>query len=431
MNLEKLIEQRQARIAVIGLGYVGLPLLLAFGQAGFEVFGFEVNERKVALLKRGFDPSLQKNNLLLKKLLNSNRLKLYSRPDILRKADVIIICVPTPLSHRRKPDLTYIREAVQYIKGNFKKGQLIILESTSYPGTTEEEILAPLASRNCRVGRDFFLAFSPERIDPGNKKFNLREIPKVVGGVTARCTRLGCGLYGCVFNRVYPASSAGTAEMEKLLENIFRSVNIALVNELAMLCRKMGLDIWEVIQLAATKPYGFMPFYPGPGLGGHCIPVDPFYLAWKAREYNFATKFIELAGEINTQMPDYVVSLVSEALSSVGKYFKNSSILVLGVTYKKDIPDTRESPALKILELLAEKGSRVAFHDPFVGELILDGRKYHRVSLKKLASFDCVLLVTDHSTYNPEWIYHRCQLLVDTRGVTRNLKDVHKKIIRL
>lgn len=429
MKLEDLIKKRTAKIAVIGLGYVGLPLVINFAKAGFTILGLDNNQKKINFLKKSFDPSLQKQNNELKKLINARKIFLTTSPSILKKAKVIIICVPTPLSPHREPDTSYIRNAVQQIKENFQKNQLIILESTSYPGTTEEEILPELGRPGLKVGRDFYLAFSPERIDPGNKDFTLKQIPKVVGGVTKTCTKLAELLYQTIFEKVYPASSPKVAEAEKLLENIFRSVNIALVNELAMLCRKMGIDVWEVVALAATKPYGFMPFYPGPGLGGHCIPVDPFYLTWKARQYDFATKFIELAGEINTQMPYYVVSLISEALSSRKIALTGAKILVLGVTYKRDVPDIRESPALKIIELLEKKRSRVFYHDSFVPAVTVKNKTYRSVKLKDLNQFHCLVLVTNHSCYDIKKIVRQSRLFVDTRGATGASKN--KKIFKL
>lgn len=428
--LKKKIQNRTAKIAVIGLGYVGLPLVVEFAKAGFQIYGYDTNLEKIKLLLKGFDPTAQKIDRDLKKLVTSGKIKLFTRAEFLKKAEIIIICVPTPLTRFREPDLWYIKNAVAKIQNNLRRGQFIILESTSYPGTTEEEILPKLEGKNFKVGQDFYLAFSPERIDPGNIKFSLNQIPKVVGGVTKNCTRLGVEVYQTIFEKVYPASSPKVAEMEKLLENIFRSVNIALVNELALLCRKMDLDIWEVIELAATKPYGFMPFYPGPGLGGHCIPVDPFYLTWKARQYDFATKFIELAGEINTQMPYFVVNLVLESLGRQKKSLNGAKILVLGITYKKDIPDTREAPALKIMELLAKNNVQVFYNDPFIPKITVAGKTYRSQGLRNFANFDCVLLVTNHSAYNLKKICRQSLAFVDTRGATRKIKN-HKKIIRL
>jgi len=428
------IMNRQAQIGVIGLGYVGLPLVIRFAEEGFSVVGFDVDSAKVQHINVGRSyiqhiPGAQLKALVRKKLLRAT--DDFSR---LRAMDAIIICVPTPLNEMREPDLQYIEKTAAMIAKHLRPGQLISLESTTYPGTTDE-ILLPLfeAGKRLRVGRDFFLVFSPEREDPGNRQFTTKTIPKVVGGTTPACCRLGRALYEQIIDHVVCVSSTRAAELTKLLENIYRCVNIALVNELKMLADRMGIDIWEVISASATKPFGFSPFYPGPGLGGHCIPIDPFYLSWKAREYDFTTKFIELAGEVNTSMPYYVVSRVIEALNSTGKSLKGARVLILGVAYKKDIDDDRESPSLKLVEILQSKGARVAYNDPLIPRL-KKTRKYHfklasqALSEKLLSDMDLVLIATDHSSYDYAWIARHARLIVDTRNAIKNPKRLKGKV---
>ena len=416
--LKKRIETRTARIAIVGLGYVGLPLAIELGNAGFVVTGIEENPKREAMVKKGENYVLPGDKELAK-LVNSQKLSAISNYDILNEIDVICICVPTPLTKNREPNITYIERVTNELVKRLHRGQLIILESTSYPGTTEEIVLPSLTATGLKVGVDFLLAFSPERIDPGNAKFHVNNIPKVVGGVTPQCTGTAELLYRAVTSEVYPASSPRVAEMEKLLENVFRSVNIALVNELAILCKKMEIDVWEVIKLASTKPYGFMPFYPGPGLGGHCIPIDPFYLTWKAHEYDLNTKFIELAGEINSQMPYHVVSLVIDALGSQKKCLNGSKVIVLGVAYKRDIEDWRTSPSIKVMEILEQKGVVVSYNDPHVPEISLGTRKLTSVNLESIADFDCAVICTDHSVYNIQTIVRDANLIVDTRNATK------------
>lgn len=434
-ELKSKIEQRQARVAVIGLGYVGLPLALLYSEQGFPVTGFDIDERKVSTLNAGGSyifritaPEIQR--------ARGQGLSATSDYSELRGMDAVIICVPTPLNEYHEPDLSYITGTAESIAPHLQAGQLVILESTTYPGTTEEVMIPILEKGNknglkasrgdAEDGKTFFVAFSPEREDPGNQTVARRDIPKVVGGLNQQASELACALYGSIFNRTVPVSSPAAAEMTKLLENIYRCVNIALVNELKLLSLRMGLDIWEVIEAASTKPFGFHPFYPGPGLGGHCIPVDPFYLSWKAKEWDFHTRFIELAGEINTNMPYHVLDSVAKALNQQKKAVNGSKILVLGVAYKKDIDDLRESPALTIIELLQKEGAQVLYNDPYFPE-VGRGRKYDLqmkcTPLENLGQYDCVLIVTDHSDYDYERIVRESKLVVDTRKATRGIKS--------
>jgi UDP-N-acetyl-D-glucosamine dehydrogenase len=434
-ELKTKIEQRQAQVGIIGLGYVGLPLALLYSESGFQVTGFDIDQRKVSTLNAGGSyifritaPEIQR--------ARSQGLSATSEYTQLSKMDAIIICVPTPLNEYHEPDLSYITGTAESIAPHLKPGQLVVLESTTYPGTTEE-VLIPILEKGNKLGlkaargassngNTFFVAFSPEREDPGNQTVARRDIPKVVGGLNAEASELSRALYGAIFNRTVPVSSPAAAEMTKLLENIYRCVNIALVNELKLLCLRMNLDIWEVIEAASTKPFGFHPFYPGPGLGGHCIPVDPFYLSWKAKEWDFSTRFIELAGEINTNMPYHVLDSVARALNQQRKALNGSKVLVLGVAYKKDIDDLRESPALTIIELLQKSGAAVSYNDPYFAE-VGRGRKYDLqmkcAPLENLGQFDCVLIVTDHSDYDYERIVRESRLVVDTRNATRGIKS--------
>ncbi|MEE9591085.1 MAG: nucleotide sugar dehydrogenase [Thermodesulfobacteriota bacterium] len=423
MELIDKIESKEAHIGIIGLGYVGLPIVLRFCEEGFTVIGFDVDHEKVKKINRGRSYIKHIPSGKIRSFVNGKPPTLISTSDmsLLSKVDVAIICVPTPLSAKREPDLSYVENTARDIARNLRPGQLISLESTTYPGTTEEVLLPLFEETGLKVGKDFFLVFSPEREDPGRKDFTTKTTPKVVGGVTKRCLEAGTALYSQVVDRVVAVSSPREAEMTKLLENIYRSVNIALVNELKVLCQRMGIDIWEVIEAAKTKPFGFTPFYPGPGLGGHCIPIDPFYLTWKAREYDFATRFIELAGEINTHMPYYVIQRVMEALNERGKALKGARVLVLGIAYKKDIDDMRESPSFHIIELLQKKGAMVDYNDPYVPKLPkLRGYNLSMDSVKLtedvLSSYDCVLIITDHSAYDYKWIVEHSRLIVDTRN---------------
>lgn len=417
------MSKRIETTAIIGLGYVGLPLLLEFCQSGLKVIGFDIDEKKVKSLNDGESYISYIGNETIKKYRVGDFFKATSDFNLLSEVNNIIITVPTPLDEHREPDLSFVSDTASVIARYLKKDQLIVLESTTYPGTTRDVILPVLESNGLQVGRDFYLAYSPERVDPNNRCFSAREIPKVVGGVTEGCLYRVIKLYKKVFNTVIPVSSVEAAEASKLLENIFRGVNIALVNEMKMLFDRMGIDVWEVVKASSTKPFGFMPFYPGPGLGGHCIPIDPFYLTWKAREYDFSTRFIELAGEINSQMPYYVVQKTVDALNKHGKSIKGARILVLGAAYKKDVDDIRESPAVKILTLLKDKGSNVTYHDPYIP--IIEGmRKYPDLIMKSvdlnnkiLEKQDCVLIVTDHSNVDYKLILEKSKLVIDTRNI--------------
>src|SRR5690242_5032011 len=430
-ELKQKIETRKAQVGVIGLGYVGLPLALLFSEQRFPVTGFDIDQRKVKTLEQGgsYIYRITPGEIQLARQQGFKATFDFSQ---LEQMDAVIICVPTPLNEYREPDLSYIVKTAEAIAPHVRSGQLIVLESTTYPGTTEEVLIPILernpgnlkAARNGSEAGDFYVAFSPEREDPGNDTVARHDIPKVVGGLDVQAAALASALYGSIFARTVPVSTPAAAEMTKLLENIYRCVNIALVNELELLCLRMGIDIWEVIAAASTKPFGFHPFYPGPGLGGHCIPVDPYYLSWKAKEFDFQTRFIELAGEVNTAMPYHVLASVAEALNRQKKALNGARVLVLGVAYKKDIDDLRESPSLTIIELLQKQGATVSYHDPyfpFVGK----GRRYDlqmkRAELDNFGQYDCVLIVTDHSDYDYARIVRESQLVVDTRNATRGI----------
>jgi UDP-N-acetyl-D-glucosamine dehydrogenase len=426
MALLDAIRNKTARVGIVGLGYVGLPLVQAFTASGFRVVGFDIDPEKVRQLTAGESyishiPSSQIAELLARGLFQPTTD--FAK---LREVDAIIICVPTPLTESREPDLTAVTGTAETIAANFRRGQLIILESTTYPGTTQDVVRPILERGGLRAGPDFHLAYSPEREDPGNPNYSARNIPKVIGGLDAESLELAAELYGQVVVQVVRVSSTQVAEACKILENTYRAVNIALVNELKMLFDRMGIDVWEVIGAASTKPFGFQPFYPGPGLGGHCIPIDPFYLTWIARQHNFATRFIELAGEINTQMPAYVVNRVAEFLNECGKPLKGSKILVLGVAYKPDVGDPRESPSFVVIEQLLARGSSVTYNDPHVPHL--PKMRRHSIQMDSqpltkelLASQDCVLILTSHSSYDWTWIVTYSPLIVDTRNATRNV----------
>ncbi|HUL36966.1 MAG TPA: nucleotide sugar dehydrogenase [Thermodesulfobacteriota bacterium] len=434
-QLTKKILQKKALIGIIGMGYVGLPLVLRFCEEDFRVLGFDVDSNKVATLKRGKSYLKSIPSSTISQWIRSGHLDVTHNFSLLGKPDCILICVPTPLTEKMEPDLQYIERTTEAIRQNLRKGQLIVLESTTYPGTTEELVLPKLESTGLKVGKDFFLAFSPEREDPGNKRFTTHQIPKVVAGVTSTCQRAATTLYGQIIKKVVAVSSPRVAELTKLLENIYRSVNIALVNELKMLADRMGIDIWEVIEAASTKPFGFSPFYPGPGMGGHCIPIDPYYLSWKAREYDFTTRFIFLAGEINVHVPYYVVAKVQDALNAKGKSIKGARILILGVAYKKDVDDARESPALAIMDLLQNKGAVILYHDPYIAALP-PFRKYNfklkssRLTKGLLQRIDAAVVVTDHSSIDYSWVVKQAPLVIDTRNVTKNMKRWKKKIVK-
>jgi UDP-N-acetyl-D-glucosamine dehydrogenase len=434
-QLKSKIQQRQAKVGIIGMGYVGLPLALLYSEQKFQVTGFDIDQRKVDTLAKGgsYIYRITTEEIQAAKAQGFTATSDYAQ---ITEMDAIIICVPTPLNEYHEPDLSFITDTTHSIAPHLRAGQLVILESTTYPGTTEE-VMVPILEKENKAGlkaargteiaaNEFFVAFSPEREDPGNTSVARRDIPKVIGGLNPRASELAGALYGAIFNRTVPVSSPAAAEMTKLLENIYRCVNIALVNELKLLCLRMGIDIWEVIGAASTKPFGFHPFYPGPGLGGHCIPVDPFYLSWKAKEWDFRTRFIELAGEINTNMPYHVLASVAGALNRHKKAINGAKVLVLGVAYKKDIDDLRESPALTIIELLQKDGAMVSYNDPYF-PFIGKGRKYDlqmkRAELNNLDQYDCVLIVTDHSDYDYKQIVQEAQLVVDTRNATRGIKS--------
>jgi UDP-N-acetyl-D-glucosamine dehydrogenase len=438
-NISK-INQRKARVGIIGLGYVGLPLALLFAEQKFAVTGFDIDKRKVDILTQGGSYIYRISSEEIK-AANARGFSATSDYAHIEEMDAILICVPTPLNQYHEPDLSYITDTTHAIAPHLQAGQLVVLESTTYPGTTEE-VMVPILEKENKLGlkaargdsdsqNEFFVAFSPEREDPGNTTVARRDIPKVVGGVNPQASQLAGALYGSIFHRTVPVSSPAAAEMTKLLENIYRCVNIALVNELKLLSLRMGIDIWEVIEAAATKPFGFHPFYPGPGLGGHCIPVDPFYLSWKAKEWDFRTRFIELAGEINVNMPYHVLASIGGALNQHKKSLNGSRVLILGVAYKKDIDDLRESPALTIIELLQQEGALVSYHDPYF-PFIGNGRKYDlqmkRSELEKLGEYDCVVIVTDHSDYDYRRIVAEARLVVDTRNATKGIAS--PKVLR-
>lgn len=418
------IKDKKAAIGIIGMGYVGLPLAVEFVKNGFKVIGIEQNPKRKESVNNGQNYISDVSDKELKEAVAQKRLKATEDFIELKKVDVISICVPTPLDKNKQPDISHVKSVTKQLCKYIRKGQLIVLESTTYPGTTEEIILPKLEASGLKVGKDFFLAFSPERVDPGNQKFKTKDIPKVVGGVTLKCTEIAKMLYSQIMPAIFTVSSPRVAEMEKLLENIFRSVNIALVNEMAILCKKMKIDIWEVIEAAKTKPYGFMPFYPGPGLGGHCIPLDPFYLSWKAKEYDMNTRFIELAGEINDRMPEYVVHLVQDGLNREEKSLKGAKILILGAAYKKDIDDWRESPSLKIIEILGNKGAIISYNDPLIPKIKVKGKIYSSINLnsKVLKQSDCVVIATNHSIYDYKQIVSFAPLIIDTRNSTMGLE---------
>jgi len=431
MDFFSLIKNKKAKVGIIGLGYVGLPTAIELAKTGFQVFGIDIKKQRVDLVNQGKSYIDDIDSKEVKKVIDSGKLKAFNNHNPLKKSDIVLICVPTPLDKNKVPDVSYIKSSTEEIAKSLHKGQLIILESSTYPGTTREVILPTLEKTGLKVGKDFFLAYSPERIDPGNKKYKLKDVSRVVGGITKKCTKLATQFYRSFLKaQVMPLSSPEAAEMTKILENTFRLVNISMINELSLLCGKMGIDIWEVIEAAKTKPYGFMPFYPSPRCGGHCIGVDPFYLSWKAKEYNFWTRFIELAGEINEQMPHYVVTRVITLLNKVKKPVKGSKILVWGVSYKKDVADSRESAAYDVIWDLLRKGAKIDYFDPYVKRfelknhrlkkpIILNSIKYSPKVLKK---YDLVLILTDHSNFDYNEIAENAKLVVDTRNAIKSRK---------
>jgi UDP-N-acetyl-D-glucosamine dehydrogenase len=428
-TLEERIRVRSARVGIIGLGYVGLPLAVDFARAGFTVTGIDISQQKTERVNAGQSYVGDVPTATLGPLVENGKLRATTDFSVVAELDTINICVPTPLRKTKDPDMSYIMAACQEIAKYFHPGMLIILESTTYPGTTDEVLLPMFEKNGLKAGEDFFLCFSPERVDPGNPKYQTRNIPKVVGGTTAACTAMGRLFYSQALETVAPVSSTQVAEMVKLLENTFRLINIGLVNELALMCARIGIDVWEVIDAAATKPFGFMPFYPGPGLGGHCIPIDPFYLSWKTRQAGIEARFIELAGYINGQMPHFVVEKVQNALNEVCKPIRGSRVHVMGVAYKRDIDDLRESPALDVIHLLAKRGALMSYSDPQIPSLRLDDLELQAAPETAAAEADCVVIITDHSAFDYDGLVERAKLIVDTRNALKGRRS--EKIFRL
>lgn len=434
-NLERKIEDRNVVVGVLGLGYVGLPLAREFAMEGTKVVGFDIDAKKVQVLNSGRSIIKHVPHKQVRDMVNSGCFNATTNMARLKTVDAILICVPTPLTENREPDMQFVIGSTQTIAKYLQRGQLIVLESTTYPGTTRELMVPILQTSGLKAGRDFHLAYSPEREDPGNKQFTTKTIPKVVGGLTDKCRSIACKLYGQVIVRTVPVSSLEAAEAAKILENVYRCVNIAMVNELKIVFERMGIDIWEVIKAAETKPFGFKAFYPGPGLGGHCIPIDPFYLTWKARQFAMPTRFIELAGEINTSMPEYVVTKTMLALNEHKRSLKGSKVLVLGLAYKKDIDDLRESPSIELIELLRQRGATVDYNDPYIRRTHKQrqhdlGMTSKALSAKMLALYDVVLISTDHSDYDYDWIVKNAKLVVDTRNATALVRRGAGKIVK-
>jgi UDP-N-acetyl-D-glucosamine dehydrogenase len=432
--LKERLEGRTARVGVLGLGYVGLPLLVEFAQAGFHAIGIDIDSKKVDRVNAGYSYIADVPAQTVAALRAAGRLSATTDFAAIAALDTVNICVPTPLRKSKDPDMSFVVAAVEQIAAQLHPGMLIVLESTTYPGTTEELVQPILEAGGLKAGVDFFLAFSPERVDPGNARYNTRNVPKVVGGLTATCSELATMLYAAAIERVIPVGSTRVAEMVKLLENTFRAVNIGLVNELALMCDRLGIDVWEVVDAAATKPFGFMPFYPGPGLGGHCIPIDPFYLSWKARQNGFEARFIELAGHVNSSMPHAVVEKIGDALNTIRRPLNGSSVLVVGVAYKRDIDDLRESPALDVMSLLHAKGAIVSYADPYIprvpgsywsGGVDLDATE---LTAAAAASADCVAIITDHSDFDYDALMRSAKLILDSRNA---IKSPHPHVFRL
>ena len=433
-DLAAKLKNKEARVGIIGLGYVGLPLAIQFCKAGIKVTGFDISKKKIKLLNSGKSDIGDVANHEVKSAVSSGCLTATADFSFLKKCDVCTICVPTPLSKTKDPDVSFILSAVEQVKKYLHKEMLVVLESTTYPGTTEELIKPDLESTGFKTGKDFYLAFSPERVDPGNPVFGITNTPRVVGGDTPKCARMAKMFYELVVKNVHPVSSTKAAELVKLLENTFRSVNIGLVNEVALMCDRLEVDAWEIIDAAATKPFGFMPFYPGPGLGGHCIPIDPHYLSWKLKSLNYYSRFIELAGDINSHMPEYVLERITKALNNKNKSIKGSKIVLLGLAYKKDISDMRESPALDVMTLLMKQGGRIVYNDPYVPTVKLDGlksMKSSKLTASMLKSADLVVILTNHTDYDYQWIVDNSKLIFDTRNATKNLKRGSRKVERL
>jgi len=429
--IDKLVS-REAAVGVVGLGYVGLPLAVEFADAGFDVIGVDVSKEKVSQINAGNNYIRDVEGERLAKVVDSGKLRATTDYDVVRALDAVSICVPTPLSKSREPDITHILRACNEISQRMHRPMLIVLESTSYPGTTQELVLPILEKSGLKVGSDFFLAFSPERVDPGNASFNTRNTPKIIGGITPRCTEIASALYSQAVKELVPVSSAMAAEMVKLLENTFRAINIGAINEMAIICHQLGVDVWEIIEAARTKPFGFMPFYPGPGLGGHCIPIDPLYLSWKMRKLNYRTRFIELADQVNSAMPRYVVDRIVELLNQRKIPINGARILILGITYKRDIDDTRESPALSIIEELLELEGNISYNDPYVPEFEYNGVKLSRVELSPelLSEQDLVVVTTDHQSYDWQFVVEHSRLILDTRNAVGNASNP-SKVVRL
>jgi len=424
------IEDKKVQVGVVGMGYVGLPLAVEIANSGIKVTGIDILSNKVNAINRGESYISDVPSAKVKENLAAGRLRAVTDFGVIKQLDAIIICVPTPLGKTKDPDLSMVVSAVERIAENQRPNQLVVLESTTYPGTTEELMLPMLEQNGYKVGKSVFLAFSPERVDPGNPTYNTSNTPKVIGGVTPQCLEVTMKLYRNFIQKVVPVSSSRAAEMVKLLENTFRSVNIGLVNEMALMCDRLKVDVWEVIEAAASKPFGFMPFQPGPGLGGHCIPIDPLYLSWKLKTLNYRARFIELASEINADMPQYVVNKVNDALNDFSKSVKNSRVLIIGVSYKKDIDDLRESPALDIIQLLQSRGAKVMYHDPYVPEIQFDNTALNSIALEDgLAKSDCAVIVTNHSSIDYKKVVDQAPVVLDTRNATRGMHS--SKIIKL
>ena len=434
MEFSKKLETKDVRFGVVGLGYVGLPLAVEFANENFKVTGIDIDESKVNKLKNGKNYISDVNDDELKRAVKNGYIKATTDFSVIKDLDFISICVPTPLNKLKDPDMSFIQNSMTEITKYLHKDLIIVLESTTYPGTTKEFLLPILEKTGLKVGKDIYLAFSPERVDPGNKIYKTKNTPKVLGGITSKCTEYSKKVYDQVFDKVVPVSSAETAEMTKLLENTFRMINIGLVNEMAMVCDKLGVDVWEVIDAAATKPFGFMKFYPGPGLGGHCIPIDPHYLSWKMKSLNYKIRFIDLAAEINTAMPEYVIQNVLNGLNHHKKSINGSSVLLIGMAYKKNIEDLRESPSIDIYNLLVEKGAKVNYHDPYCPIVKVDGNselKSKKLTEKLLQNSDVVVITTDHSNIDYQFIVDNAKLVVDTRNVTKKLKHTKNEVLKL
>lgn len=432
-GLVEKLQDKTARVVVIGQGYVGLPLAREVAEAGLNVTGFDINADVVARLNQGKSHIADVPTPVLKKIIKSGHYRATTDPSIMADADCICICVPTPLSKTKDPDVSFILNAVETVVTYLHPQMLVILESTTYPGTTEELIRPSLEAGGLRAGKDFYLAFSPERVDPGNPVYGTKNTPRIVGGSTPECLKVARAFYEQFIDNVVCVSTTQSAEMVKLLENTFRSVNIGLVNEVALMCDRLKIDVWEIIDAAATKPFGFMRFYPGPGLGGHCIPIDPHYLSWKLRSLNYYARFIELAGDINTHMPEWVVDRIARALNHHKKAIRGSKVLVLGVAYKRDIDDVRESPSLDVINLLEREGAKVSYHDPHVASVMLDGglKKTVKLTEAALKNADCTVILTDHTSYDYNWIVKHSQLVFDTRNATAKVKSNRTRIEKL